>query len=123
MERLGRGMLQSAIDDNDAVIRKALVAAEIPIKYKERVGFRDHVSCTVYGQLGHFRFERDPVLWKITGGLMPLEVAREMRESVICETVVWSEPTSGRQHVDSFSITEDAGLRLIADTIRKHGLA
>lgn len=122
MERLGRNMSQSGIDANNKVIMAALTVAEIPVQHREHTSFNDEVSATAYGRLGPFEFCRKAAMWRVNGN-MPLDVARMMRNSPDCHHVVWSEPVNGKPYVETFAVMEDAGLILIANTIREHGLA
>ncbi len=117
----------------DVVIEKELKDAGVEVVKEERT--RSEVPFTLTGKLGTFTFVRAWTYWMIDC-MMPLDVAKEMYEDEVGSKVVrvaghcgcpspegWATETEDGQFVTSYHIDSMPGLKLFAETARKHGLA
>lgn len=79
------------------------------------------------GQLGPFVFERFWYYWEVRGDV-PAKMAAELwadplgRRDVRANGYASNHDPAGR-HVYRYHIDSEAGLRLFADTVRRHGFA
>ncbi len=106
----------------DSSVRDELGAAGIQIVDIDPSG---EVSTKYAGRLGPFAFYRKWYYWTVIG-TVPKSVAEEMYQHPDGVHDVRVEGHCGapppEKDVHSYHIDTDAGLRLFADTIRRHGL-
>lgn len=118
----------AGVHECDEDIRKELAEAGIRVVVTKKVN--TEVPYSVVGQLSYFTFRRAWYYWVVEGDV-PLEVANEMYATEVGKKDVrvaghcgcpppaeWA--TNG--YVGSYHIDSQEGLKLFADTIKKHKL-
>ncbi len=119
--------------DCDEFIRSELKRSRIKVVRGERS--KGEVPASITGKLGPFTFVRAWRYWMVSGPV-PLAVAKELYADPVGATDVqvagdcrcpapekpWTTRKGGKEFVMWYHIDSEIGLRLFADTIRKHGL-
>ena len=116
----------------DVYIEQELERCEIESVRVERG--HTEVPYTITGKLGSLVFTRGWYYWMISGKV-PIAIANELYADPVGKEDIrvrghcgcpppdgWTKEIDGKQYVMSYHIDSEVGLRLFADTIKKHGL-
>lgn len=111
----------------DTDIYRELTAAGIPIlQLPERQTVYSEVPYTLYGRIGHFRFDRAWTYW-IVSGAMPFDAACKMyknrigkKDVRVCGDCACRSPElwTGGKPIDYYHIDSEAGLKLFVKTAK-----